>query len=96
MRVWLCETTIYHAASQALPLLSRESLGMRLSCCCLSLLNAEPDLFAKFNTSVPPPQLAKDFEVMKSLVADKSPTTKFVAGPDVANTGEFLVRYVAC
>ena len=71
-------------------------MGTRLSCSCLSLLNAEPDLFAKFNTSVPPPQLAKDFEVMKSLVADKSPTTKFVAGPDVANTGEFLVRYVVC
>ena len=69
---------------------------MRLYCSCLSHLNAEPDLFAKFNTSVPAPQLAKDFEVMKSLVADKSPTTKFVAGPDVASMGEFLVRYVVC
>ena len=40
--------------------------------------------------------IPQDFEVMKSLVADKSPTTKFVAGPDVASTGEFLVRYVVC
>ena len=55
-----------------------------------------PDLLAKFNTSVTAPQLAKDFEVLKSLVANKSPTTKFIAGPDVASTGEFLVRYVVC
>ena len=34
--------------------------------------------------------------MLKLLVASKSPTTKFIAGPDVASTGEFLVKYVVC
>ena len=46
------------------------------------------------NTTVPAPQLSKDFEELMSVVANMSPTTMFVDGPDVANMGEFLVRYV--
>ena len=59
----------------------------------LLYLHTELDLFAKFNISVPGSQLAKDFEKLKSLVAEKSPTAKFIAGPDVAHTGDLFVRY---
>ena len=58
-----------------------------------SLLTAEPDLYSHFNVSVSGPQLAKDFEKLKSLVTEKSPATKFIAGPDVAGIVEFFARY---
>ena len=57
-------------------------------------LNAEPDAYGNFNATVPAPQLAKDFEFLKSLVANKSPATQFIAGPDVASVNQFFVRYV--
>ena len=53
---------------------------------------AEPDGYA--NGTVPASQLAKDFEFLKSLVANKSPATQFIAGPDVASVNQFFVRYV--
>ena len=55
----------------------------------------EPNNFpAKFNTSVSAPQLAKDFEKLKSLVAEKSPATRFIAGPDINSRSKLLPRYM--
>ena len=40
-----------------------------------------------------PEQDAKDFETLKSLVTEKSPSTKFIAGPDVASLSrDYFVR----
>ena len=47
-----------------------------------------------FNVSISGPQLAKDFKKLKSLVTEKSPTTKFIAGPDVAGIVEFFLIMV--
>ena len=53
----------------------------------------EPNNFpAKFNTSISASQLAKDFEKLKSLVAEKSPGTRFIAGPDINSRSELLPR----
>ena len=51
--------------------------------------NAEPD---GYSATVPAPQLAKDFEFLKTLVAEKSPATQFIAGPDVASVNQYFVR----
>ena len=59
----------------------------------LIYFSPEPNNFpAKFNTSVSAPQLAKDFEKLKSLVAEKSPATRFIAGPDINNRSKLLPR----
>ena len=60
----------------------------------LSPLTTEPDLFSHFNVSVSGPQLAKDFEKLRSLVTEKSRATKFIAGPDVAGIGDLFARYI--
>jgi len=62
-------------------------------CEIFSLLTAEPDLYPHFNVSISGPQLARDFEKLKSLVTEKSPATRFIAGPDVAGIVEFFARY---
>ena len=50
-----------------------------------SSLTPEPDLFFGVAPNIPvsPSQNAKDFETLKSLVAEKSPS--IIAGPDVAS-----------
>ena len=59
-----------------------------------SLLTAEPDGYPHFNVSISGTQLAKDFEKLKSLVTEKSPATRFIAGPDVASIVDpIFVRY---
>ena len=69
-------------------------IGFKLNLPCRHF-SPEPNNFpAKFNTSISASQLAKDFEKLKSLVAEKSPGTRFIAGPDINSRSELLPRYV--
>lgn len=54
---------------------------------------SEPDLFPeKFNTTVTPDQLARDFEKLKVLLYDIPLLTKYIAGPDTGTKDSYLSR----
>ena len=58
---------------------------------------SEPDHFFEVAPGIPvsPQQDTRDFKTLKSLVGEKSPTTKFIAGPDVASLSKlFFSKYV--
>ena len=57
----------------------------------------EPDLFFEATPDIPvsPQQDARDFKTLRSLVDEKSPTTKFIAGPDVSSiSNSYFGQYV--
>ena len=62
----------------------------------VSRVTLEPDHFSRVAPNIPvsPQQDVKDFRTLKTLVAEKSPSTKFIAGPDVANIHHYYDVYV--
>ena len=68
-----------------------------IQCDCINDIFSEPDRFFAVAPDIPvsPQQDARDFKTLKALVDDKSPTTKFIAGPDVADVSNpFFGEYV--
>ena len=60
---------------------------------------SEPDRFPVFAPDIPvsPQQDARDFKTLRSLVDEKSPTTKFIAGPDASSLSNgYFGQYVNC